>query len=53
MDLTLQAALLGTVMGAAVLTVVTLYGWTLPNAPKAFGWWAAAFFFWKPCPAPS
>ncbi|AVM72942.1 PAS-domain containing protein [Magnetospirillum gryphiswaldense] len=43
MDLTLQAALLGTVMGAAVLTVVTLYGWTLPNAPKAFGWWAAAF----------
>ncbi|WP_291718015.1 PAS domain S-box protein [Magnetospirillum sp. 64-120] len=43
MDFTLQASLLGGVMGAAVLAAATLYGWTLPNAPKAYGWWAPAF----------
>ncbi|CAA7621250.1 putative Sensory transduction histidine kinase [Magnetospirillum sp. LM-5] len=43
MDFALQAALLGAVMGSAVLAVSTIYGWTLPGAPKAFGWWAGAF----------
>jgi|GEM_PF-446962 PAS domain S-box/PAS domain S-box len=43
MDLALQAALLGAVMGSAVLAVSTIYGWTLPASPNAYGWWAAAF----------
>ena len=43
MDFTLQAAVLGSLMGAAVLAASTLYGWTLPNAPKAYAWWAVAF----------
>ncbi|MEW5728368.1 MAG: PAS-domain containing protein, partial [Pseudomonadota bacterium] len=43
MDFALQAALLGAVMGSAILAVSTTYGWTLPAAPKGFGWWAAAF----------
>jgi signal transduction histidine kinase len=43
MDFALQAALLGAVMGSAVLAVSTIYGWTLPAAPKAYGWWATAF----------
>jgi PAS domain S-box-containing protein len=43
MDFALQAALLGAVMGSAVLAVSTIYGWTLPGAPKAFGWWAGGF----------
>jgi PAS domain S-box-containing protein len=43
MDFALQAALLGAVMGSAVLAVSTIYGWTQPGAPKAFGWWAGAF----------
>ncbi len=30
-------------MGSAVLAVSTIYGWTLPAAPKAYGWWAVAF----------
>jgi PAS domain S-box-containing protein len=43
MDFALQAALLGAVMGSAVLAVATIYGWTLLDAPRAYGWWAAAF----------
>ncbi|MBC7905999.1 MAG: PAS domain S-box protein, partial [Rhodospirillaceae bacterium] len=43
MDFALQAALLGAVMGSAVLAVSTIYGWTLPASPSAYGWWAAAF----------
>jgi PAS domain S-box-containing protein len=43
MDFALQAALLGAVMGSAALAVSVIYGWTLPAAPKAFGWWAVAF----------
>ncbi|HSV30319.1 MAG TPA: hypothetical protein VLL76_12220, partial [Candidatus Omnitrophota bacterium] len=43
MDFALQAALLGAVMGSAILAVSTIYGWTLPAAPVAYGWWAAAF----------
>ena len=43
MDFALQAALLGAVMGSAVLAVSTIYGWTLPGAPASFGWWAGAF----------
>lgn len=43
MDFALQAALLGAVMGSAVLAVSTIYGWTLPHSPAAYGWWAAAF----------
>jgi len=43
MDFALQAALMGAVMGSAVLAVATIYGWTLPTAPNAYGWWAGAF----------
>jgi len=43
MDFALQAALLGSVMGAAVLALATIYGMTLSVAPKAFAWWASAF----------
>jgi PAS domain S-box-containing protein len=43
MDVALQAALLGAVMGSAVLAVAVIYGWTLPASPGAYGWWAAAF----------
>jgi len=43
MDFALQAALLGAVMGSAMLAVSTIYGWTLPASPSAYGWWAAAF----------
>ncbi|MBI5163430.1 MAG: PAS domain S-box protein [Magnetospirillum sp.] len=43
MDFALQAALLGAVMGSAVLASTAIYGWTLPAAPRAFGWWATAF----------
>ena len=43
MDFALQAALLGAVMGSAMLAVSTIYGWTLPSSPPAYGWWAAAF----------
>ncbi|MGE5514558.1 MAG: PAS domain S-box protein [Bacteroidota bacterium] len=43
MEFALQAALMGAVMGSAVLAVTTFYGWTLPAAPHAYGWWAAAF----------
>jgi PAS domain S-box-containing protein len=42
-ELALHAALLGAVMGTAVLAVSTIYGATLPAAPAAFPWWAAAF----------
>ncbi|NFV80526.1 PAS domain S-box protein [Magnetospirillum aberrantis] len=43
MEFALQAALLGAVLGSALLAVTTLYGWSLPAAPNAYGWWAAAF----------
>ncbi|MGE5478121.1 MAG: PAS domain S-box protein [Bacteroidales bacterium] len=43
MEFALQAALMGAVMATAVLAVTTLYGWSLPAAPNAYGWWAAAF----------
>jgi PAS domain S-box-containing protein len=43
MEFALQAALLGAVMGSALLAVTTIYGWSLPAAPAAYGWWAAAF----------
>ena len=45
MDFALQAALLGAVMGSAILAVSTTYGWTLPAAPRGYGWWAIAFVF--------
>ncbi|MGE5504252.1 MAG: PAS-domain containing protein [Actinomycetota bacterium] len=43
MDFALQAALLGAVMGSAVLALSTVYGSTLATAPPAYRWWAAAF----------
>ena len=43
MEFALQAALMGAVMGTAVLAVTTIYGWSQPAAPNAYGWWAAAF----------
>ncbi|CAA7614232.1 PAS-domain containing protein [Magnetospirillum sp. UT-4] len=43
MELALQAALLGAVMGSALLALSTLYGWSLPGAPSSYGWWAGAF----------
>ena len=35
MEFALQAALLGAVMGSALLAVTTIYGWSLPAAPAA------------------
>jgi PAS domain S-box-containing protein len=43
MDFALQAALLGAVMGSAVLAGSTVFGSTLATAPSAFRWWAGAF----------
>ncbi len=43
MEFALQAALLGAVVGSAVLAVATLYALSLPAGSGAFAWWAAAF----------
>ncbi|MGE5547050.1 MAG: PAS-domain containing protein [Solirubrobacterales bacterium] len=43
MDFALHAALFGAGMGSAILAVSTIYGLTLPSAPRGYGWWAGAF----------
>ncbi|WP_142847420.1 PAS-domain containing protein [Telmatospirillum sp. J64-1] len=43
MDISLQTALLGAVMGSAVLTFAMVYARALPGASAALGWWAMAF----------
>ncbi|WP_404380467.1 PAS-domain containing protein [Caenispirillum salinarum] len=43
MSLPLDAATLGAVLGSAVLTFAMVLARTLPQAPRALSWWAAAF----------
>lgn len=45
MEISLQTAVLGAVMGSVVLAIAMLYGRSLPAAPVALRWWAAGFVF--------